>query len=429
MGWKETRVHDERMQFILEAEAAERPLAEICRAYGISRKTGYKWLERHQLEGVAGLADRSRAPHQRPNAIAKEMEQQVLELRAERPYWGERKLHSFLERERSQQHWPAPSTIGVLLKRHGLTHPPRRRLRATPSAQLTAATEPNLVWAIDFKGHFRTSDGQRCDPLTISDTASRYLLRCQLVERTGYDHVRPLLEATMREYGLPVAIRSDNGPPFASVGLGGLSRLSVWLLHLGVMPERIEPGHPEQNGRHERLHRTLKRETANPPQATERAQQRAFDAFRKQYNEERPHEALEMKTPASVYIPSPRVYPARLPEIEYPSHYQLRRVQLHGDINFAARGIFLSEVLAGEVVGLEEQEDGWRIWLGSLELGWLERKQLGQQRPKARSCRHRTRGKARVGERVSGRPTGSLRHAPQPGEEESSQEQPSPGKT
>ena len=429
MGWKETRVHDERMKFILEVEAAERPLAEICRAYGISRKTGYKWIERYELEGVVGLADRSRAPHQRPNAISEQVQQQVLELRAERPYWGERKLRSVLDRERPEQNWPAPSTIGALLKRHGLTHPPRRRRRATPSVELSEAVEPNQVWAIDFKGHFRTGDGQRCDPLTISDTASRYLLRCQAVERTGLEYVRPLLEATMREYGMPLAIRSDNGPPFGSVGLGGLSRLGVWLVHLGVLPERIEPGHPEQNGRHERLHRTLKRETAKPPQPTGRAQQAAFDAFRKRYNQERPHEALEMNTPASVYVPSPRIFPARLPDIEYPGHYQLRRVQIHGDIGFAKRAIFLSEVLAGEVVGLEEQQDGWRIWLGPLQLGWLENKQLGQQRPKVRSSRSRARGEARVGERVSGRPTGSLRPAPQHENKEGSPEQSSPGKT
>jgi transposase InsO family protein len=417
------------MKFILEAEAAERPLAEVCRAYGISRKTGYKWLQRYQSEGVGGLADRSRAPRQRPNAISNQIEQQVLELRAQRPYWGERKLHCFLERERPQQGWPAPSTIGALLKRHGLTHPPRRRRRATPSPQLSTATEPNLVWAIDFKGHFLTADGQRCDPLTISDTASRYLLRCQAVEKTDGAHVRALLEATFREYGLPAAIRSDNGPPFASVGLGGLSRLAVWWIRLGVMPERIEPGHPEQNGRHERLHRTLKQETANPPKATGRAQQKAFDAFRKQYNQERPHEALEMNTPASVYVPSPREYPARLPEIEYPEQFRLRRVQVHGDIVFGNRGIFLSEVLSGEVVALEEQEQGWRVWFGPLELAWLDEKELSK-RPGNRPSRVlRPRAQARPLRSVCGRPTGSLRRSSKAVKEETSPEQSTPAKT
>ena len=227
---------------------------------------------------------------------------------------------------------------------------------------MSEAVEPNQVWAIDFKGHFRTGDGQRCDPLTISDTASRYLLRCQAVERTGLEYVRPLLEATMREYGMPLAIRSDNGPPFGSVGLGGLSRLGVWLVHLGVLPERIDPGHPEQNGRHERLHRTLKRETAKPPQPTGRAQQAAFDAFRKRYNQERPHEALEMNTPASVYVPSPRIFPARLPDIEYPGHYQLRRVQIHGDIGFASTPVAVDGL--GDVVAIAAGEEHTCALLG-----------------------------------------------------------------
>lgn len=429
MVWKETRVQDERARFIWELEAAERSMAEICRAYGISRKTGYKWLQRYRSEGVAGLADRSRAPQRRPNATPESIEREVLALRAERPYWGERKLHSFLERERPQQGWPAPSTIGVLLKRHGLTHPPRRRRRATPSASLSTAGEPNQVWAIDFKGHFRTGDERRCDPLTLSDTASRYLLRCQAVERADGAHVRALLEATFREYGLPQAIRSDNGPPFASVGLGGLSRLAVWWVRLGVMPERIEPGHPEQNGRHERLHRTLKRETANPPRATRRAQQRAFEAFRKQYNEERPHEALQMSTPASVYVPSPREYPARLPELAYPEQFQLRRVQPHGDIVFGNRGIFLSEVLSGEVVALEEQEQGWRIWFGPLELAWVDREQLTQRPRRTPSRWTRPRAQARFLTRVCGRPKGSLRRASKTAMERASHQKSTPGKS
>jgi len=429
LSWKETRVHDERVKFILEIEAGEQSLAAICRGYGISRKTGYKWLERYQEAGVAGLADRSRAPHRRANAMSSAVEQAVLALRAERPYWGERKLRAYLEREHPQQSRPASSTIGELLKRHGLTCPPKRRRRATPSATLNDAVVSNEVWAIDFKGHFFTRDGKRCDPLTISDTASRYLLRCQAVARTNFEHVRPLLEATFREYGLPAAMRSDNGPPFASTALGGLSRMSVWLLHLGVMPERIEPGHPEQNGRHERMHRTLKRETASPPRATARAQQRSFDAFRSEYNEERPHEALAMQTPASVYSRSPREYPARLPEIEYPLGYEVRLVQRHGDVYFGNRRIFLSEAPAGERVGFEEEEDGWRVWFGPVEPAWLDRKRLAQPRPKGLPRGAKQRVKARFLRRVSGRPSGSLRRASKTQSEETSQKQPPPGTT
>ena len=220
-------MHDERVNFVREVEAGDESIADLCRVYGVSRKTGYKWWARYEQEGVAGLADRSRAPRSHPNAVGADDEAAILALRAQRSSRGERKLHAFLERERPEQAWPSPSTIGAILKRHGLTYARRRRRHATPSSTLSDATAPNQVWAIDFKGHFRTGDGWRCDPLTISDTASRDLLRCQAVERPNYQHVQPLLEATFREYGLPRALRSDNGPPFASVALGGLSRLSV----------------------------------------------------------------------------------------------------------------------------------------------------------------------------------------------------------
>ena len=420
MGWKETRVQGERMKFIMEIEAGEESMAELCRAYGVSRKTGYKWLARYRAEGPVGLADRSRAPRHHPNAINKTIEEAILALRAQQPTWGERKLHTVLVNRQPEQAWPSPSTIGVLLKRHGLTHARRRRRHATPSTALSSADEPNQVWAIDFKGHFPTGDGVRCDPLTISDTASRYLLRCQRVERPDYEHVRPLLEATFREFGLPRALRCDNGPPFASVGLGGLSRLSVWYIRLGVLPERIEPGHPEQNGRHERLHRTLKQDTAQPPKATGRAQQRAFNRFRRVYNEQRPHEALDMRTPASVYAPSPRPYPARLPEIEYPDGFEVRRVQEHGDVYLGNGRIFLSNVLVGERIGLQEDEQGWRIWFGPIELARLDRCH----------CRRRTRANvkprilARCLERVGARPPGSLRRAPNTAAEKAPQKEP-----
>ena len=235
MAWKETRVHDERVNFVREVQAGDESVADLCRIYGVSRKTGYKWLKRYDREGVAGLADRSRAPRHQPRKIAVGADEQaaILALRAQRPTWGERKLHAFLQRQQPEHAWPSPSTIGAILKRHGLTYQRRRRRYATPSSTLSDATAPNRVWAIDFKGHFRTGDGVRCDPLTISDTASRYLLRCQAVERPDYQHVRPLLEATFRKYGLPWALRSDNGPPFASVAVGGLSRLSVLVLAIG----------------------------------------------------------------------------------------------------------------------------------------------------------------------------------------------------
>ncbi len=409
MGWKETRVQDERLRFVQEVLTREDAMAAVCRRFGVSRKTGYKWLDRFAQQGVAGLADQSKAPKRQAQAFPAEIEREILALRARYPTWGEDKLKARLERTNPDINWPAHSTIGALLKRHGLTHPGKRRRHATPSSKLTSAKAPNQVWAIDFKGWFDTGDGKRCDPLTISDTASRYLLRCQRVARSDTAHVRPLMEATFREYGLPTRILSDNGPPFASTGLAGLSRLSVWWIRLGIQLQRIDPGHPEQNGRHERMHRTLKAETATPPERNLRAQQRAFDRFRQIYNQERPHESLAMATPASVYQPSWRPYPERLPELEYPDRMLPRRVQSKGDIGLLGRQLFLSETLAGETVGLEEHEHGWAVWFGPLELDWLERSLFEGPRPGRGE--HRLRRK-RSGGASSARPTGSLPRRP-----------------
>jgi transposase InsO family protein len=277
-----------------------------------------------------------------------------------------------LQQRRAGPAWPAASTIGAVLHRHGLTVPRRRRLHAQPSRG-SMPEGPNDVWAADFKGWFRTGDQQRCDPLTISDVFSRYLLRCQVVAGVADPVVRPLFEATFREYGLPRAIRTDNGPPFASVGAGGLSRLAVWWVRLGIRPERIAPGHPEQNAQHERLHRTLKEETAQPPQRTGRAQQRAFDRFRSIYNHERPHEALGQHPPATVHQPSPHPFPERLPELAYPAAAVVRRALPNGEIRWRGRRVYISHALAGECVGVEAITDGhWRVRFGPIELGWLD---------------------------------------------------------
>lgn len=418
MGWKETHVEDERWKLVQEFLAGERTRAEICRRYGVSRKTGYKWYEQYQQQGAAGLSDRSRAPHHQSRAVDEETTGAILEARGQHPTWGERKLAVWLAREDPQRQWPSASSIGAVLKRFGLTRPAKRRRRARPSSGLVQACAANQVWAIDFKGWFLTGDGQRCDPLTISDTHTRYLLRCQAVDRTSAKYVRPLLEATFREYGLPALMRSDNGPPFASTGVGGLSRLSVWWVRLGILPERIEPGHPEQNGRHERMHRTLKQDAATPPEFSIRAQQRALDLFLREYNEQRPHEALAMATPASVYAPSPRPFPERLPELEYPTEFVRRRVQPHGDIYWKRGGLFLGEALAGETVGVEEVDDGWYVWFGPLRLAWLDALQLSD--PKLRSDKHgRRRWRARLLD-GSGRPSGSRRRpkANQPTQED-----------
>ena len=351
---------EEKLRFVFEYEQDERTMSELCQRYGIARETGYVWLKRYREQGLAGLVELNRAPRRHPHQTSAEMERAVLDLRQAHMRWGPRKLKHVLEREQPARRWPAASTIGDLLKREGLVVARKKRRRTAPySEPLAHADGPNRVWCADFKGWFRTGDGERIDPLTISDAHSRYLLRCQAVAKTNTERARAIFEAAFREYGMPVAIRTDNGAPFASTALAGVSRLAVWWMKLGIVPERIAAGHPEQNGRHERLHRTLKQETAQPPEANRRAQQRAFDRFRQEYNEERPHEALAMQTPAAVYTPSARRYPARLPEPEYPDTMLVRSVRHQGQIRWKKQDVFLSEVFWGERVGLLPENERW----------------------------------------------------------------------
>src|SRR5467141_4169963 len=319
MPGKTRSVMEEKLRFVFEFELGEHTVTELCQRYEIARATGYVWLRRYRQFGVAGLVERSRAAHRRRNQTPEEMEQKVLELRQAHMRWGPRKLKRVLERDEPGRVWPATSTIGALLQREGLVVARKKRRKTAPySEPLAHADGPNRVWCADFKGWFRTGDGERIDPLTISDAYSRYLLRCQSVEKTDTERVQAIFEAAFREYGMPEAIRTDNGPPFASHAVAGLSRLAVWWIKLGIVPERIAAGHPEQNGRHERMHRTLKQETAQPPAANRREQQRTLDRFRQQYNEVRPHEALQMQTPAVVYQRSARTFPERVPEPDYP---------------------------------------------------------------------------------------------------------------
>jgi transposase InsO family protein len=370
MPWRESEVMEERARFVIEYESGDWNMAELCRHYGIARKTGYKMLSRWQGCGAEGLKDLSRTPHRHPNQTAAEVEEQILAARHLHMRWGARKLRSWLATRHPDRSWPAPSTIGELLKRAGLVSRPRLRRRTPPYTQpFAAAAGANDVWCVDFKGWFRTADGARIDPFTMTDARTRYLLRCQAVAKTDTASVEAICEAAFREYGLPRAIRSDNGAPFASRAVAGLSRLTLYWMKLGIQPERIEPGHPEQNGRHERMHRTLKAETASPAQANPRRQQQAFDRFRREFNQERPHEALGMQTPAALYTASGRPHPERLPQPEYDTGLLVRSVYPHGQFFWKNNYVFLTKVLAGERIGLERIDDRyWRVLFASFPI-------------------------------------------------------------
>lgn len=363
----------DKMQLVSLHETGGYGVAELAEAFGISRKTAYKWLGRFAKEGPPGLEDRSRAPRHHPNATPQTVVEALLRAKAAHDHWGPKKLlPGPMESPEVASAWPDPSTRGAILARHGLVRKRKSKRRVPPYSQpFRDCLGPNQVWSADFKGWFRTKNGRRCNPLTVSDAFSRMLLCCQAVPRADYAHVRPVMERAFREYGLPRAIRTDNGAPFASVGAGGLTPLSVWWVKLGILPERIEPGHPEQNGRHERLHLTLKQETAKPPASTLRAQQRSFDSFREEYNHLRPHEALGQVPPALLYISSPRLYPKKLQEPYYPQTALLRRVRSNGEIKWRGQLIFVSTALMGETVGISEQQDAWVVSFGPIALGLL----------------------------------------------------------
>jgi putative transposase len=374
MPWKEHSVMEERFRFVEEWRSEDWSMAGLCRFLGVSRGTGYKWLSRYEAGGLEGLKDLSRAPHNHPNAITEEEEERVIAIRAKHPSWGAPKIRRELKDDYGGQAIPAESTVGAILKRNGLTVPRKKRRRGRPASQpLAHAGAPNQVWCADYKGKFCAQDGARIEPLTMTDAYSRYLLRCQALKTPDYAHSKPVFEAAFREYGLPERMRTDNGAPFASNGESGLTGLSVWWIKLGIRPERIAPGKPQQNGRHERMHRTLKQETAAPPAANRRAQQDRFDRFRQEYNEERPHEALEQETPDSCYQPSPRAYPGKLRDVEYPADWHVRRVSGGGQMRWSGRYIFVAHALDGERVGLEQIDDRmWGVWFSFYEIGVLD---------------------------------------------------------
>jgi transposase InsO family protein len=370
MPWRETCAVDQRVALLADWLREEWTMTELAARYAISRKTAYKWIGRYAADGAQGLIERSRAPHHAGHAMAPAVRTAILAIRRTYPHWGPRKLAVLLHERTPTTAWPAPSTIGELLRREGLSTPRRRHRYIVPLTQpLAAAQQPNDVWTADFKGWFRTGDGTRCDPLTVADACSRFVLCCRIVPPT-----RAWFERTFRTYGLPRALRTDNGAPIASTGPGRLSRLAVWWLKLGIQLDRIDPGHPEQNGRHERFHLTLQREATSPPATSPAQQQRRFDRQRHTFNDLRPHEALAQTPPARTYQASPRPYPPRLEDPWYDATYQVRRVHAKGHIKWRGDLVFLSEAVIGELVGLVETPRGdWTVRFMHVELGRIDR--------------------------------------------------------
>ena len=373
MPWRNASPMDQRTQFIADYLRDSLAITELCEHYGISRKTGYKWIERYLRQGPAGLEERSRRPRRAPNQTAEEIVTAILDARRRHPAWGGKKLLALLHKRRPRWLLPGRSTACDILSRHGMVPTRRQRRRVghpgKPTSQILA---PNDVWSADYKGQFRTGDGRYCYPLTVTDGFSRYLLGCQALSSTAVAAAKPVFTRLFHEYGLPTRIRTDNGVPFATTTLARLSKLSAWWVRLGVLPEFIEPGRPDQNGRHERMHRTLKAATTRPAAGSLAAQQRRFNDFRDEFNQERPHEALDQQTPASCYAPSAREMPATLPPLEYPDRFEVRYVSANGGIRWNRRWVNVSTVGIGEYVGLEEIDDGiWNVYFGPLKLGRL----------------------------------------------------------
>ena len=368
--WKEICLVKERMSFLTQVNESDESFAALCRQHGISRKTGYKWVNRFEQGQDVSLANRQPLAASHPCRVPDAVVDLIVAARKEHPYWGPKKLKAWLEQTRPEQAWPAPSTIGDKLQEHGLVRPRRRRIRVPMSLDpLAPVGAPNETWCVDFKGHFELGDKTRCYPLTVTDQYSRYLLKCEGLVEPKFEPVKVQFERVFREFGVPQRIRSDNGPPFASVAVGGLSKLSVWWIQLGILPERIEPGQPQQNGRHERMHKTLKQETANPPSRSMVEQQRIFDRFRGVFNDERPHEALGQKPPSSRYCTSARALPSKLEPPAYPTSMKVHRVDASGRLSFFGTYHQLTSVLAGQSVGLEAiDEDTWELFYGPILL-------------------------------------------------------------
>ncbi len=374
MPWDQSTTMDQKRLFIADYLTRSFSIVELCARYGVSRPTGYKWIDRFLENGQSGLEERSRRPVGCPHRTSDDVVRRVIDLRRKHPHWGAKKLLKILNTRHPEVDWPARSTISELLKRHGLVEKKRRRTYpGHPGKPVTSMDRSNDVWCADYKGEFKTGDGIYCYPLTITDGCTRYLLACKGLYSTNHVRAKSVFKSVFRNFGLPAIIRTDNGPPFATTAIGRLSRLSVWWIRLGIFPELIQPGRPDQNGRHERMHKTLKQETTRPPAATMRAQQFRFNRFVEEFNTVRPHEALDQETPDSRYQTSSREFPLGLPPIEYPSHFETRLVSRNGGFRWSAHRVPITHTLEGEYVGLEEVDDGvWDVYFGTVRLGQMD---------------------------------------------------------
>jgi putative transposase len=390
MPWSQTSPMDQRTQFIADFLRDSMSMSELCALYNVSRKTGYKWIERYLAHGPAGLQEVSREPHRHPNQTPEHVVRALIEVRGHHPSWGAKKLLSVVQRRHPSWSLPGRSTVCDILSRNGLVSKKRQRRTIGHPGQPTAPMlAPNEVWSADYKGQFKTCNGVYCYPLTVTDNCSRFLLGCQALASTSVHEAKPVFTRLFKEFGLPRRIRTDNGVPFATNTLARLSQLSAWWVRLGVLPELIEPGKPQQNGRHERMHRTLKAETTRPPAANARVQQRWFNRFREEFNQQRPHEALDMATPASRYEPSPRSMPNKLPPLEYPDRFEVRYVSANGGIRWNKQWVNVSITCVGEYVGLEEIDDGvWNVYFGPLKLGRLLERHMRIEDALGRLKRH-----------------------------------------
>ena len=374
MPWKKVNPMEERARFVEEVLLRRESFASLCRKYGISRETGYNWLRRYQKTG--SVAEHSRVPRHCPHRTPTVVESLLVALRQEFPYWGPKKLVQLLRNEHGIQKPPAPSTAGDILKRHGLIAAPRARRRQSAGRlrrhELLCPRQTNDVWSVDYKGWFRLGDRSICHPLTVSDIYSRYVLACRGYPRQCLENAKEAMNSIFAVYGLPRAIRVDNGTPFGSTGLAGLTQLSVWWIQLGILVDFIEPGKPEQNGCHERMHRTLKLEATQPPERNLSAQQKKLDSWRQRFNERRPHEALDQRTPAALYRPSPRRLPRETPTFAYPSYFESRYVRADGMFHWNGNQVFIGGAFAKCRIGLIRNYDGyWLVYVGEHLVGGL----------------------------------------------------------